>query len=121
MSSEARGFSLIIFFLFLFYTPITIIAFRNTKNMCRGCRLTFSLSVFPVFAVLLVFSIIAAHHAFPNLVRLHHEVGERTGSGSPASAIIGGALVLPVCLGGTFLWHRLFLRMGSKKNKSPLE
>lgn len=121
MSSDAQGLAVIISFLIMLYTPITIIAFRNTRNMQRPCRFAFSLSVFPVFTVLLVFSIITAHHALPNLVRLHHDVSESTGSGSPASAIMGGALVLPLSLGGTFLWHRLFLRMGRQNNKDPLE
>ncbi len=123
MLPDIIGFAIFGILLFIFYVPPTWIIFRNTKFIIP-LRIIFSISIVPLFFVLMIknYWFVADH--FPGLVDQFNSVPEAKKSGRPAS-ILAFLLTCPLPVLGCYCWFKLLSFLNSKasnnKNQKALD
>jgi hypothetical protein len=117
MPSNIAMFSIAGVLLFIFYVPPTWIAYRNTQ-FCMSLRVIFSITIVPLFFILMIknYWIVADH--FPGLVDLFNSVPDSRKSGKPAS-ILAFFITCPLAVLGCYCWFKLLKFIDSKLGNKP--
>ena len=103
MPGEIVGFFVVGTLLFIFFVPTSWIAYRNL-NFRIPLRLTFSLTVVPLFIFLMAKNYFWISDHFPKLVELYGSVAQKSNKGG---SIIAFILTCPLSLFGCYVWYKV--------------
>jgi hypothetical protein len=109
-------------FLFIFYVPITWIAYRNAPFR-TPLRITFSLAVVPLFIFLMYHNYSFVSDYFPRVVGSFEAVSAARPSGKGTS-MLAALITCPLAAFGCFLWYKIHYFLDRKilggKEPKPL-
>lgn len=112
MSPDIIGVIIVGILLFIFYVPPTWIIFRNTRFI-TPLRIIFSISIVPLFFVLMIKNYWVVSDHFPKLVDQFNSVPDAAKSGRPAT-ILAFLLTCPLPVLGCYFWYKLISLINSK-------
>ncbi len=102
MSGEIVGYFVGGTLLFIFFVPTTWIVYRNL-NFRIPLRLTFSLTVVPLFIFLMAKNYFWISDHFPKLVELYGSVAQKS---NKEGSIIAFILTCPLSFFGCYVWYK---------------
>lgn len=112
MSPDIIGVTIVGILLFIFYVPPTWIIFRNTRFI-TPLRIIFSISIVPLFFILMVKNYWFVSDHIPDLVDQFNAVPDSMKSGRSAT-ILAALLTCPLPVLGGYCWFKLLSFVNSK-------